>query len=39
MKLICYTLDGKPLDIEPASNERDWIDETRKQFAKRCLPW
>lgn len=38
MKLICYTLDGKPIDIEPASNERDWIDNTRKQFAKRCLP-
>jgi hypothetical protein len=38
MRLICYTLDGKPIDIEPASNERDWIDDTRRQFAKRCLP-
>ena len=38
MKLICYSLDGKQIDVQPASAERPWIDDTRDQFAKRCLP-
>ena len=38
MKLICYTLDGKEVDVKPASSERRWMNETRVQFAKRCLP-
>ena len=38
MKLICYTFEGKEIDVQPASAERPWIDNTRKQFAKRCLP-
>ena len=38
MKFICYTFEDKQIDIRPASAERSWIDDTRKQFAKRCLP-
>ncbi|MGI9515137.1 MAG: DUF6065 family protein [Anderseniella sp.] len=38
MKLICYSLEGKQIDVQAASAERSWIDDTRDQFAKRCLP-
>ncbi len=38
MKLICYTIKNKQLDLSPAGADRNWIDETRQQFAKRCLP-
>ena len=39
MKLICYAVDpAYPVDIRPASHDRDWIDQTREQNAKRCLP-
>lgn len=38
MKLICYTLEGKEVDVQPAGPERPWINNTRNQFAKRCLP-
>ena len=38
MKFICYTFEDKQIDIRPASAERSWIDDTRRQFAKRCLP-
>jgi hypothetical protein len=39
MKLICYAVDPDySVDIRPASHDRDWIDQTREQNAKRCLP-
>lgn len=39
MKLVCYSIAPDcPVDIRPASHHRDWIDQTREQNAKRCLP-
>lgn len=38
MKLICYTFDGKSVDVAPAASHRQWVDDTKDQFANRCLP-
>ncbi len=38
MKLICYLQDRPPLDIRPATVQRDWMDRTRDRYAYRCLP-
>lgn len=37
-ELIAYVRDGwKPM-LEPAPRRRQWMDDTRDQFAYRCLP-
>jgi hypothetical protein len=37
--LIAYALQPEPrMPIVPASQIREWIDETDQQFARRCLP-
>lgn len=33
-----FVIDGAPLDIRPASRRRDWMDETMRAFAYRCVP-
>jgi hypothetical protein len=38
MKLDCFPPDDVELDIRPASNRRDWMDDTDERFAYRCLP-
>src|SRR5262249_29810793 len=38
MKLISYLQDRPPLDIRPATVQRDWMDRTRDRYAYRCLP-
>ena len=38
MKLTCFPVGNFPVTIEPAPTDREWIDETRQKFAKRCLP-
>lgn len=37
--LTAYRIHSQPhLPIVPATASRDWIDATREQFARRCLP-
>ncbi len=39
MKLICFLEEGRSsLPIQPAPVTRDWMNETQKRFAYRCLP-
>lgn len=39
MELTAYTIvDDTDLNIQPAEQRRDWMDETPKSFAYRCLP-
>ena len=38
MKLICHTLSGDAPPIRPASQKRQWMDDTPEGFAYRCLP-
>lgn len=38
MDLICYLIDDHPVDIRPARNRRDWMNETPSSYAYRCLP-
>ena len=38
MELLCYLYDGWNPRIRPASQRRDWMDETPEAFAYRCLP-
>src|SRR5689334_18699842 len=38
MDLICYLIDDHPVDIRPARNRRQWMDETPDAYAYRCLP-
>jgi hypothetical protein len=35
MKLDCFLIDGTDLDIRPAGNRRDWMDEAEYS---RCRP-
>jgi len=38
-RLIAYALQPEPrMPIVPATQIREWIDETDQQFARRCLP-
>jgi len=37
MELICYLID-RPVDIRPACNRRQWMDQTPDSYAYRCLP-
>jgi len=37
MELICYLTD-RPVDIRPARNRRQWMDQTPDSYAYRCLP-
>ena len=38
MKLIAHKNVKDPMPIHPASNKRQWMDETIHQYAYRCLP-
>ena len=38
MDLICYLIDDHPVDIRPASNRRNWMNQTPNSYAYRCLP-
>ena len=38
MKLTCFPVGDFPVTIKPAPTDREWMDETRKRFANRCLP-
>jgi hypothetical protein len=38
MKLECYLTRDIRYDIRPASNRRQWMDETHQAFAYRCMP-
>jgi len=38
MDLVCYLTDDQPVDIRPASNRREWMDQTPGSYAYRCLP-
>jgi len=38
MDLVCYLIDDHPVDIRPARNRRDWMDQTPDSYAYRCLP-
>jgi hypothetical protein len=36
--LICYLTDDHPVDIRPARNRRQWMNQTPDSYAYRCLP-
>jgi hypothetical protein len=38
MDLVCYLLDDHPVDIRPARNRREWMNQTPHSYAYRCLP-
>ena len=38
MDLVCYLIDDRPVDIRPARNRRDWMNQTPGSYAYRCLP-
>ena len=38
MDLICYLVDGRPVDIRPARSRRKWMNQTPGSYANRCLP-
>jgi Family of unknown function (DUF6065) len=38
MDLVCYLTDDRPVDIRPASNRREWMNQTPDSYAYRCLP-
>src|SRR3954454_25309748 len=38
MDLVCYLTDDRPVDIRPARNRRDWMNQTPSSYAYRCLP-
>ena len=38
MDLVCYLIDDHPVDIRPADNRRQWMDDTPDSYAYRCLP-
>lgn len=38
MKIIAYKTVPEPMGLRPASNERQWMDETPHKYAYRCLP-
>ena len=38
MKLECFLREGIQIDIQPATTNRSWMDETLGRSAYRCLP-
>lgn len=38
MDLVCYLTDDHPVDIRPARNRREWMNQTPGSYAYRCLP-
>ena len=38
MKLTAFKTVPKPMELRPASNRRQWMDETSHQYGYRCLP-
>lgn len=38
MDLVCYLIDDNQVDIRPARNRREWMNQTPGSFAYRCLP-
>jgi hypothetical protein len=36
--LVCYLIDGHSVDIRPARNRREWMNQTPGSYAYRCLP-
>ncbi len=38
MDLVCYLTDDSPVDIRPARNRREWMNQTPGSYAYRCLP-
>jgi hypothetical protein len=38
MDLVCYLTEDHPVDIRPARNRREWMNETPGSYAYRCLP-
>jgi hypothetical protein len=38
MDLVCYLIDDRPVDIRPARNRREWMNQTPNSYAYRCLP-
>lgn len=38
MDLKLYVIDGHSVDIVPSSREREWMDQTDRRYAYRCLP-
>lgn len=38
MDLVCRLVDDRPVDIRPARNRREWMNETPGSYAYRCLP-
>ena len=38
MDLVCYLVDDHQVDIRPARNRREWMNQTPGSYAYRCLP-
>jgi hypothetical protein len=38
MELTAYTISDADIKIQSAERRREWMDETPKRFAYRCLP-
>lgn len=38
MDLVCYLTEDRPVDIRPARNRREWMNQTPGSYAYRCLP-
>jgi hypothetical protein len=38
MDLIGYLIDDRTVDIRPARDRRNWMNETQDSYAYRCLP-
>src|SRR5919198_1305839 len=36
--LVCYLVDDRQVDIRPARNRREWMNQTPHSYAYRCLP-
>ena len=38
MDLSCYEVEPGRVELRPAGNKRQWMDETPSNYAYRCLP-
>jgi len=38
LDLMCYLVDDRAVDIRPARNRREWMNQTPGSYAYRCLP-
>jgi hypothetical protein len=37
-ELTCFAIEAEPPQIVPGRSERDWMDQTDKRYAYRCIP-